>query len=82
MTSMLQGHLDTCNEMGSSGWAWCPSNPAATVEIVYQIDESTPNFVPAQEFRTDLRAAGIGDGAGRKPKGVLFVARTFDYRGF
>jgi hypothetical protein len=62
MTSMLQGHLDTCNEMGSSGWAWCPSNPAATVEIVYQIDESTPNFVPAQEFRTDLRAAGIGDG--------------------
>lgn len=62
MISFIQGHLDTCSSRGISGWAYCPTQPLAKVDILCAIDGHVIACTPADQFRPDLESAGIGDG--------------------
>ncbi len=56
------GHVDRCSEHDVSGWAFLPDTPdkPATVEIL--VDGRPIGTALADQFRKDLRLAGIGSG--------------------
>jgi len=62
MADFIQGHLDICNSDGISGWAWCPIEPLAKVDVLCTIDGHVIMCAPADQFRADLESAGIGNG--------------------
>jgi hypothetical protein len=55
----IRGHLDEATETHASGWA-VASNTPACVEI--SVNGRIRGYVNADNFRADLRDAGIGDG--------------------
>lgn len=58
----MKGHLDRCDAMGVTGWAWCESHPAEHPVIECRVDGKLLLRARADRFRSDLVAAGIGDG--------------------
>jgi hypothetical protein len=56
------GTLDTADGENIYGWAWDPKHPDTSIAVDIYDDESLLTSVPADEFRPDLRAAGIGNG--------------------
>ena len=45
-----------------SGWAWNPQEPNTPINVDVYSDGVLLNSVPANQFRQDLRNAGIGNG--------------------
>jgi T5SS/PEP-CTERM-associated repeat protein len=56
------GHLDTVTHEGCTGWAWIPSDPAASVEVEILVDGGVIGRVTANHLRADVRDAGFGTG--------------------
>ena len=61
---MLQGHLENIHEDGLiTGWCWDPDQPARRAKLTVLVDNEPVGDLIADEFRSDLESAGIGDGA-------------------
>jgi hypothetical protein len=61
---MLQGHLENIQEDGLiTGWCWDPDQPARRVRLTVLVDNEPISDLIADSFRSDLKSAGIGDGA-------------------
>ncbi len=58
----LRGSLDGFREGELTGWAWRPTAPDEAVTILVQIDGVTVGRDAADRHRSDLEAAGIGNG--------------------
>ena len=59
---MRRGHLDAVTRQGIAGWAWDPDEPDTPVVIILTADDKVIGRVLANQFRPDLKAAGIGNG--------------------
>jgi len=58
-----EGAIDTVTPEGEIlGWAWYPNAPTAAVDVEILVDNEVVAAVPARSFRSDLQAAGVGDG--------------------
>ena len=57
-----EGHLEDAAWGGVSGWIWFPEDPEhrAVLEIIH--DDEVFALITANQPRSDLKAAGIGDG--------------------
>ncbi|MCJ2088231.1 Hint domain-containing protein [Methylobacterium sp. E-005] len=63
----LRGHLDLCaagadGTLRVVGWAWDLAHPDGPVCLDVMVDGAVVGLAYAETFRTDLAAAGIGDG--------------------
>ncbi|RVT96827.1 glycosyltransferase [Rhodovarius crocodyli] len=58
----LQSSVDVITRDTIAGWAWDPSRPDHHVEIELLVDGEPRFRFRADQFRPDLRDAGIGDG--------------------
>lgn len=58
----FQGHLDTVERDKITGWAWDDEAPDATVSLVVTANDQVIARVAANLYRSDLEAAGIGNG--------------------
>jgi SAM-dependent methyltransferase len=59
----IQGFLDICDNNLIAGWAWDRVSPDRRLEIDIVVDDSLLARVTASDYRPDLEAAGIGNGA-------------------
>jgi hypothetical protein len=59
----LQGSVDYLSPSRVAGWVWDPDNPDARLQISIEVDGTEVGSVVADRFRSDLLAAGKGDGA-------------------
>lgn len=59
----LKGHIDAVGNGRVFGWAWCPSDPQARLEVQLFAGETELARGLADKGRIDLRRNGIGDGA-------------------
>ncbi|OAQ19870.1 glycosyltransferase [Thermosulfurimonas dismutans] len=59
---MIQGHFDRVDGLYVHGWAFNPENPEERVEVVVLVDGKPVAEGVADQFREDLKEAGIGDG--------------------
>lgn len=60
---VLQGNLDRVSRDGwVSGWCWYPNRPGEHVSLTVTVDDEPVGSMLADNFRTDLQQAGIGDG--------------------
>jgi hypothetical protein len=57
-----EGTLNGADSMTVNGWAWDRNRPNSRVNVDIYDGERRLATVPANVFRQDLRAAGIGDG--------------------
>ncbi len=62
MSSEARGSLDTPEHGRVRGWAIDPAKPTGRATIAFNIDGKPFQMLVAEEFRSDLLAAGIGDG--------------------
>jgi O-antigen biosynthesis protein len=61
---MLQGHLENIQEDGLiTGWCWDPDHPTTRAKLTVLVDNQPIGDLVADNFRPDLEAAGVGDGA-------------------
>ncbi len=58
----VRGHLDTWDGGFVAGWAFDPSNPKARLTIEVLLDGAIVATAVADEYRSDLAPAGVGDG--------------------
>lgn len=58
----LISHLDGYRRGCFEGWAWVPSRPEQRVEIEIAVNGFVLVRETADDYRADLRAAGVGDG--------------------
>jgi len=58
----VAGHCDGYRNHAIQGWAWYPEHPDVPVEIELLIDEVFVATTTAENYRADLRKAGIGEG--------------------
>jgi hypothetical protein len=56
------GFIDQVNEEGIVGWAWDSQTPDLPLTVEVYVDDTQLAPVSADQFRPDLRDAGIGDG--------------------
>ena len=61
--SGLEGLVETLSARGAQGWVWLPKTPSARLDIDVLVDRRILYTVRADQHRTDLYDAGIGDGA-------------------
>jgi hypothetical protein len=54
--------IDEVNEKGIAGWAWDSHSPNFPLTVEVYVDDTQLASVSADQFRPDLRDAGIGDG--------------------
>ncbi|MDX2275813.1 MAG: hypothetical protein NW206_10220 [Hyphomonadaceae bacterium] len=59
----IVGHCDGVDAASVRGWAWRPNRPEQRVEVEQWVDGVLRAKTRADLARTDLRDAGIGDGA-------------------
>ena len=59
---MLKGHLDHASRHKIAGWAIDEGNPSLPVRLVVTGNGALIGRVLANQYRADLKAAGIGDG--------------------
>jgi len=58
----LQGYIDEVSSTRITGWVWNPQLPDSSIALEL-VDGDTPlRRVTANQYRSDLRQAGIGDG--------------------
>ena len=62
LKSEARGSLDVPEHGLIRGWAINPANPGARATVAFTIDGKPLELVTANEFRSDLLAAGVGDG--------------------
>ena len=61
---MLHGHLENIQEDGLiTGWCWDPDHPTTRAKLTVLVDNEPIGDLIADNFRPDLEAAGVGDGA-------------------
>lgn len=64
--SRLRGNLEVCKVVGGklrlSGWLQDKSVPTARLGLDICLNEMAPKRVPADVYRSDLKAHGVGDG--------------------
>jgi hypothetical protein len=58
----LQGHIDAANDSWITGWVWDPQQPESRIALELVDGETRLAKVMADQYRSDLRQAGIGDG--------------------
>lgn len=58
----IQGFVDEISQDRVAGWAWDPAQPNIAVILTITVDDHVVARVAANAFRTDLEAAGIGNG--------------------
>ena len=58
----LLGHIDVLSRERVAGWAWDSDQPDAPVGLVVSADRRVIGRCLADQFRPDLRDAGIGGG--------------------
>ncbi len=58
----LEGYIDTASASRISGWAWDPQAPQRRVTLDLMDGETRIARVVADDYRSDLVPAGIGDG--------------------
>ena len=61
----VQGHLGSCEGRMVSGWAVDPADPSAEVSVSIRADGVLLGSAVANNFREDLKAAGVGLGHGK-----------------
>ena len=59
---MLKGHLDQTSHHKVAGWALDDANPARPVRLVITVNGAIAGRILANQYRADLKAAGLGDG--------------------
>lgn len=57
-----RGHIDSVRPARISGWAWAPWQGSRAVSLDVLIDGRIVGSCNAEQYRGDLRDAGIGDG--------------------
>ena len=62
MLHALQGFVDEVNSERIKGWIWNPLEPQARIELEVLDGDVQLARIVANQFRSDLRDAGIGDG--------------------
>jgi predicted SAM-dependent methyltransferase len=65
LPNTIQGHLGALEGRLVSGWAFDPANPSAEVQVSIRADGVLLGTAAANQFREDLKAAGIGLGHGK-----------------
>src|SRR6266702_4712934 len=58
----LQGYVDEASSSRITGWVWNPQQPNSRIELELMDGNARLATVMADQFRSDLRQAGIGDG--------------------
>ncbi|MBV9826235.1 MAG: glycosyltransferase [Alphaproteobacteria bacterium] len=58
----MKGFIDEANGHRMTGWVWDPSRPDQRVEFEVLEGDNALVRVVANQYRSDLRGAGIGDG--------------------
>ncbi|HVB18614.1 MAG TPA: hypothetical protein VNF04_18960, partial [Stellaceae bacterium] len=58
----LRGYVDEASADRIKGWVWNPRQPQARIELELLDGEARLARVVANQYRSDLRDAGIGDG--------------------
>ncbi len=58
-----EGHVEQASWAGVTGWAWFPEDPDRRVVLEIVHDGSVLALVTANQPRTDLKEAGVGDGS-------------------
>src|SRR6266568_2042221 len=61
-TPPYNGYVDQVTCTTISGWAWNPQQPDTPINVDVYSDGAFLTSVPANQFRQDLRNAGIGNG--------------------
>lgn len=59
---MLKGHLDQTSHHKVAGWAFDEANPSRPVRLVITVNGTVAGRILANQYRADLKAAGLGDG--------------------
>jgi len=59
----IDGYLDVCTDTEIRGWAWDSDRPDSRLTVRIRDGDELIADVVAQEYRADLKAVGIGDGA-------------------
>jgi glycosyltransferase involved in cell wall biosynthesis len=60
--SVARGYLEEASLTQVRGWAWDPGRPDEPIEIEVLVGDEVVARLPANRYRADLEAAGIGDG--------------------
>jgi SGNH hydrolase-like domain, acetyltransferase AlgX len=58
----LQGSVDLRSPTSISGWVWDANNPSERIRVVAKSEEREIAAAVANDYRSDLQAAAIGDG--------------------
>jgi glycosyltransferase involved in cell wall biosynthesis len=61
-TRALQGYIDEANSSRIRGWVWDPRQPEGRVALELVDGDARLASAVANQYRSDLRQAGIGDG--------------------
>lgn len=60
----IEAHIDSTSYYRIAGWAWCPQQPSARVQVLLLSSSGEPlASLPANEPRKDLADMSIGDGS-------------------
>ena len=62
MADTLRGYVDEVNSERIKGWIWNPLEPQARIELEVLDGDVPLARIVANQFRSDLRDAGVGDG--------------------
>jgi GT2 family glycosyltransferase/glycosyltransferase involved in cell wall biosynthesis len=58
----LQGYIDEANSSRITGWVWDPQQPESRIALELVDGDTRLAKATANQYRSDLRQAGIGDG--------------------
>src|SRR5207302_814544 len=59
---LLQGYIDEASSSRITGWVWNPQQPDSPITLDLADGDTRLARVMANQYRSDLRQAGIGDG--------------------
>src|SRR6266851_6505359 len=59
---LLQGYIDEASRSRITGWVWNPQQPDSPITLDLADGDTRLAKVMANQYRSDLRQAGIGDG--------------------
>jgi glycosyltransferase involved in cell wall biosynthesis len=59
----MQGNIERADHVSIVGWVWDPSDSDAPVRLQIIIDDAVVEEILADQYREDLKNAGIGDGS-------------------